>query len=597
MVDVRGERFVELYATESREHLDLLTRSLLRMERGEPGVEEAFRAAHTVKGLAAAMSHDRVAEAAHRLEDRLSAVRDGSVDVTTGLIDELLDGADRLGQAIRDALAGRPGQGPARATATTPAVVRATAQVAVPDGASWEMVVRISAGAALPAARAALIRKAVSGRPGVRGMWPGSAEPVDRDVRIFLDDAAERDAIEQAVRACGDIEEVHVRVAGTSVPRVAQRSEDTIASGPASTTVRVDRGRLDELAEGIAELSVLYARAAQSGENVAGTRAAGLLSALQRAVLDMRMVPVSTAFERFPRLVRDTARIAGREVDFELEGGDIELDQAVLDALIDPLIHILRNAVDHGIERPEERVARGKPPRGALMLEATRERNSVRIRVSDDGAGVSRARVARRAMDLGLLSPDGPEPSDEEVFRLMFQPGFSTAEEVSELSGRGVGLDVVGARIRGLGGAIEMTTEEGTGTTFTLRVPITLALTHALRIRLGHEEYGLPITHVAEVATLDDQAAADGAVRIRGESIPLVDLGRVLGSGVGPPTAVVIAGFGERRIALGVDRVVGHEQILVKAFDAPAGMLPVFSGATLLPDGRPALLIDPLSVL
>jgi two-component system, chemotaxis family, sensor kinase CheA len=597
MVDVRGERFVELYAAESREHLELLTRSLLRMERGEPGVEEAFRAAHTVKGLAAAMSHDIVAEAAHRLEDRLSAVRDGSLEVSTPLIDELLDGADRLGQAIRDALAGTPARNVAAPAASTPAAVPAAADVAVPAGAAWEMVVRISADAALPAARAALIRKTLSDRPGVRGMWPGSGEPVDREVRIFLDDRADRDAVEKAVRACGDVDEVHVRVAGTAVSRVAPRPDEAIGSVQTNATVRVDRSRLDELAEGIAELSVLYARAAQTGGSVAGTRAAGLLAALQRAVLDMRMVPVSTAFERFPRLVRDTARVAGREVDFELEGGDIELDQAVLDALIDPLIHLLRNAVDHGIERPEVRLTRGKPRRGTLTLETTRERNSVRIRVGDDGAGVSHARVARRAMDLGLLSGDGPEPTEEEVFRLMFQPGFSTAEEVSELSGRGVGLDVVGARIRGLGGAIEMTTEEGKGTTFTLRVPITLALTHALRIRLGEEEYGLPITHVAEVATLDDRAAEEGAVRLRGETIPLVDLGRVLGSGGGSPTAVVIAGLGERRIALGVDRVVGHEQILVKAFDAPARMLPVFSGATLLPDGRPALLIDPLSVL
>lgn len=597
MVDVRGERFVELYASESREHIELLTRSLLRMERGEPGVEEAFRAAHTVKGLAAAMSHDIVADIAHRLEDRLSAVRDSSAEVTTALIDELLDAADRLGQAIRDALAGAPAPVAPPAASLEPPAASPAIQVAVPEGAVWEMVVRISAEAALPAARAALIRKSTGDRPGVRGMWPGPGEPVDREVRVYLDDQADRNAIEQAVRACGDVEDVHVRVAGTAVSRVAPRAHDPVASPQTSATVRVDRSRLDELAEGIAELSVLYARAAQSGESLAGNRAAGLLAALQRSVLDMRMVPVSTAFERFPRLVRDTARIAGREVDFELGGGDIELDQAVLDALIDPLIHLLRNAVDHGIEPAESRIASGKPRRGVLRLEATRERNSVRIRVSDDGAGVSRERVARRALELKLLAPDGPEPTDEEVFRLMFQPGFSTADEVSELSGRGVGLDVVGARVRGLGGAIEMTTKEGAGTTFTLRVPITLALTHALRIRLGEEEYGLPITHVAEVATLDERATADGAVRIRGESIPLVDLGRVLGCGGGPPTAVIIAGFGERRIALGVDRVLGHEQILVKAFDAPARMLPVFSGATLLPDGRPALLIDPLSVL
>jgi two-component system chemotaxis sensor kinase CheA len=220
--------------------------------------------------------------------------------------------------------------------------------------------------------------------------------------------------------------------------------------------------------------------------------------------------------------------------------------------------------------------------------------------VIDDGRGVDTEAVERRGREVGLLEPDSAVGSVDETLRLLFQPGFSTAEAVTELSGRGVGLDVVAGRIRGLGGAIELSTVSGEGTTFTLRVPMTLALAHALRIGVGDEEYALPITHVKEVVSLDGanrDAAQRGTLMVRDAAVSLVDLGRVLGAASGSPSAAVVAELGERRVAVAVDRVIGHEQIVVKPFDAPVGTLPVFSGATILPDGRPALLIDPLSVL
>jgi two-component system chemotaxis sensor kinase CheA len=345
---------------------------------------------------------------------------------------------------------------------------------------------------------------------------------------------------------------------------------------------------------------VLHARAAQSGDQLTSHRATAVLSSLQRMILELRMVPVSTALDRVARLVRDASRAAGKEIDFEVEGGDIELDQAVLDAMVDPLVHLLRNAVDHGIEPPDRRESAGKSRRGRIRIEVSRERNSVRMLVIDDGRGVDTEAVERRGREVGLLEPEAAVGSADEILRLLFQPGFSTAQAVTELSGRGVGLDVVAGRIRGLGGAIELSTASGEGTTFTLRVPITLALAHALRIGVGEEEYALPITHVKEVVPLDGanrDAAQRGTLMVRDVAVSLVDLGRVLGSGSGSPSAAVVAELGERRVAVAVDRVIGHEQIVVKPFDAPVGTLPVFSGATILPDGRPALLIDPLSVL
>jgi two-component system chemotaxis sensor kinase CheA len=599
---LRSQRFLDLYITESREHHRLLVRSLLRLEAGEAAaVEEAFRAAHTIKGLAAAMGHNDAAAAAHTLEDRLGEVRARGAAIDAETADELLAAADRLEASVAKSLAqdatgsenaARLNEKPDRPNGgARPAKPSAGLAAAVAAGAKRALVVRLAPDAPLPEARAALIQRAVEALGGVVAV-----EPVDETGTfwLYLADDADADRIEAAVRRAGDIAAVHIEDIGER--RVA--SADTQPEAlPAS--VRVDRGRLDELAEGIAELSVLHARAGEAPDALRSDRAGAVLSALQRTVLELRMVPVSIAFERLARVVRDAARLLDKEVDFDLTGGEIELDQAVLDALVDPLVHLLRNAVDHALELPAERVAAGKPRKGTVRTEVLRERNSVRIVVRDDGRGVNRQAVAERARSLGLLSADR-EPSDDDVFRFLIQPGFSTAPTVTELSGRGVGLDVVAARMRTLGGAIEMNTTDGAGTTFTLRVPLTLALAHALRICVGGEDYAMPLTNISEVVTLEGDSIAPGrrgAVHVRGDLVPLVDLGSVLGSPAGRPAAAVVAELGGRRVALAVDRIVGHEQIVVKSFDAPAGTLPVFSGATLLPDGRPALLIDPLSVL
>jgi two-component system chemotaxis sensor kinase CheA len=270
---------------------------------------------------------------------------------------------------------------------------------------------------------------------------------------------------------------------------------------------------------------------------------------------------------------------------------------------VDPLVHLLRNAVDHGLEPSADRVAAGKTARGDLLLRAERERTSVQVQVIDDGRGVDVARVVARAKATGLLSADASDQQGDDVLlRIMSQPGLSTTDQVTELSGRGVGLDAVVARIRTLGGAISMASRRGEGTTFTVRLPLTLALAQALRVRVAGEDYAIPLTHVTEAVELADvmTAAVNGreTLRLRDELVPLVRLRAVLRAGTGDTeSAAVIAEIGGRRAALAVDELVGREQILVKSFDAATGMLPYFSGATVLADGRPALILDPLSVM
>jgi two-component system chemotaxis sensor kinase CheA len=301
--------------------------------------------------------------------------------------------------------------------------------------------------------------------------------------------------------------------------------------------------------------------------------------------------------------VRDAARALGKDVDLRFEGGDVQVDRSIADELGDPLVHLVRNAVDHGLETPPERVRCGKSARGTLRLRVIRERAGVRLEVSDDGRGIALERVVARARALGRLPDDASDGlTADEVLRLISAPGFSTADEVTELSGRGVGMDAVVERVRAVGGAIALATEAGLGTTFTLRLPVTLAVAQALLVRIGGEDYAVPMTHVREAIELNGvlvvPAGGRESVRVRDELVPLIRMREVLrAAGPGVECAALVAEVGERRAALAVDELRGREQILVKTFDAPVGTLPVFSGATLLADGRPALILDPASVL
>jgi two-component system chemotaxis sensor kinase CheA len=529
------------------------------------------------------------------------------------------DGGERAGAAEPGAARSGQGARPPRGQDGDGALGGARDGGAV-DSRSLVMRVVIRPDAPMAAARALLVmRNAAAVAPVLRsdppepGLdWAGGV------LRLWFPPDADRAALERAARAAGDVVEVRfeggLSAGEAKADGAAARGTGAAPGGgqPLDVSgrhVRVALGVLDELSDGVGELAVLAGRlrevAAEGGKALAelADRFQRLIGDLQHTVLRMRMVPVGDVFDRFPRLVREAARELGRQVDFEIRGREIEIDRAILDQLAEPLLHLLRNAVDHGLEPPEERRARGKPERGRLLLQAARERSSVVIRVEDDGRGVSRTRIAERARAAGLLPQStSSELSDEELLRLMSRPGFSTAEKVTEISGRGVGLDVVVNTVRRLGGALEMQTEEGCGTRFTLRLPLTLAVIQALRVQIGGETYAIPLTHIAEAVELGDEMVSRvrgrEVLRLRGEVMPLVRLREVLRAPmVGSDAAAVIAQVGERRAALAVDRLISRDRILVKRFDAPVGALPLFSGVTLLADGRPALVLDPTSVL
>jgi two-component system chemotaxis sensor kinase CheA len=376
-----------------------------------------------------------------------------------------------------------------------------------------------------------------------------------------------------------------------------------VAEGKRS--VRVDAERLDSLMTLIGELVIARGRLAELARQAGQqelvdvmSHASRLIGSLQDEITKSRMVPVGQAFERFERMVRDTSHELGKQVVFELRGTGIEVDKSVLDEIGDPVMHLLRNAVDHGVESPAERRKAGKPPTAMLVLSAERERQAVVIHVSDDGCGIDGRKVLENARAAGLVPPVKEALTEAEILELIARPGFSTTSTVTRMSGRGVGLDVVATKVKSLGGSVELATAPGEGTTITIRLPVTLAIIQALLARTAGETYALPITHVVEtlVLTADMSSFEDGreVLSIRGEKMPAVRLRDRLGY---PPRAngaghVVVLDLPERRVSLVVDECIGQQEIVVKPFDAARGMPRMFSGATILSNGAPALILD-----
>jgi len=612
-------KYAALFLAESREHLRACNQLLLAWERdaaaSEP-VNGLFRAIHNIKGMAATMGHSAVADLAHRAESVLETVRGGRA-ATPELIQLLFRSVDALEKAIEGAAAGKdeppagllaaldrlasagaPAPAAPAAAAATPPVVRAAGVRKGPVGHLVGVTIRGAAPMRGARALLALQRAETLGR--VTALRPAAAaferEDFDGRFSFHLRTDTPEEQIEAAVRSAGEV--AAVAFDGNVVIE---------AEGPAvaARQIRVDLHRLDAMMKQVGELVVarnrLIERVRGDDSEVSELAAvvSRLVSDLQSEIVEMRMTPVSEVFDRFPRLVRDLARDLGKQIRFEVEGGDIELDRAILDELGDPLLHLIRNAADHGLEAAAEREAVEKPAEGRILLSATRERRSVAIRVSDDGRGVDRAAILAKAKREGLADAGVATLTDDLLLRVLARPGFTTAAQVSGVSGRGVGVEVALGRARALGGSLDVQTEPGRGTTFTLRVPLTLAIVRALLAQAGEERYAVPLVYVAETVEFDARAVtalrSREALVVRDRVIPTVHLRDLVAARAGREPArrpTIILEVGERRTALVVDALLGQQDIVIEPFDAPRGMPPYLGGATILADGAPALILD-----
>jgi len=653
---VDASRYADLFLTESREHLSAINHSLLELERTSGGAEHVgalFRAVHTVKGMSATMGYAPVAELSHELETLLDRVRHGAQAVTAEVMDLLFASADALEQAIELAVAGRAddaavtslverlqrlsGSAPGATDRAPSGAAPAHWTVPAPDAPGRLVRVRVATGVPLRGVRAYLAVQKARELGEVTAVAPAleqlQADAFGDDFAFRLTSPRSAEEIAAAVRMAGDITEVvvdaatHLAVAPAAEDSslvmgsvsfldaaAAPAPNDGAGSEPAPLRqqrhVRIDLRRLDALMNLIGELVITRGRLVQIAHQMGDptldesvTQASRLIADLQDEIMTSRMVPVWQVFDRFPRLVRDAARALGKDVNFVITGKDIELDRSMLDEIGDPIVHLLRNAVDHGLETPEQREAAGKPRVGQLSLSAVRDRSAVLIRVTDDGKGIDRARVLRRAQQLGLVEAGKTELVDDELIRLISRPGFSTAERVTDISGRGVGIDAVQNRVRALGGSVEIRSTPGLGTTVTVRLPLTLAIVRALLARVDGETYALPMTHVSETVELgpDTLRTVKGreVLVLRDDVLPIVRLRDV----VRLPRAedrgrqVVVLELSDRRAGLVVDELTGQQEIVVKQFDAVRDGLTVFSGATILGDGAPALIVDVGSLL
>lgn len=426
----------------------------------------------------------------------------------------------------------------------------------------------------------------------------------------ILEDAAEAAPLGAEVPDAAALTEALARMAASGSGRSAIASGDhevALRRNPARS-VRIEPARLDDLLNRAGELVVArnrldaVARASRRPDLDTVTGQLGsLVAGLYQSVLRARMAPVAELFGRFPRIVRDLGEKLGKGVRLELRADGIELDRGMLEELVDPLVHLVRNAVDHGIEPAPERVRVGKPVEGRLDLWAERRREWVAVCLADDGRGIDRALVADRARRLGFWS-EAAEPDDTELLALLARPGFTVKHEVTEVSGRGVGMDVVVSTVRGLGGRVDLATEPGRGTTFTLTVPLTAAIQRVLLVGVGGERYAIPFRILAEAVLADRPAVRGPASELfsfREESVPFVDLATVTGAGSAggaPRRPVLVLEWGSRRAAVAVDTLLGQTDVLIERVEAPVGLPPWVSGATILADGSPAFVLDPTAL-
>ena len=652
-----SSRYAELFLTESQEHLSAINHSLLELERA-PGaaepVDALFRAMHTIKGMAATMGYAAVTELSHELETMLDLVRRGALRVDGAVTEGLFKGADALELTIDEVSAGRPASDVSalvgRLRSITAAARRATpssgsmaiAGVATAPAAGARVRVRLEPDTPLKGVRVFMITQAAKALGAIVASEPDAAaleaEQFDREFVLVIATTVGIDEIERVIRAAGFVERVTVEAQAPLVPRsptpihtapsaipIDATGEHPIRVSGATTEigapgepmglrqhkhVRIDLRRLDTLMNLIGELVISRGRLQAIASDIDNvvldetlTLASRLISDLQDEIMTSRLVPVWQVFDRFPRLVRDAARSLGKDVDFVIEGKDIELDRSMLDEIGEPVVHLLRNAVDHGLESPAERLAAGKPAAGKLRLAALRDRSSVLIRVTDDGRGVDKARVLAKAKRLGLVDAARGELTDEEIFRLIARPGFSTSEKVTDLSGRGVGIDAVATRVRALGGSLEMKTATGEGTTVTARLPVTLAIVRAVLAKVDDETYAVPMTHVSETLELApgvaDTVKGREVLSLRDDVVPLFHLRDLVRLPRQPDrlSHVIVLEIAEKRAGILVDRLLGQQDIVVKQFDGVRDGLALFSGATILGDGAPALILDVSTLL
>ncbi|MFZ3384244.1 MAG: chemotaxis protein CheA [Candidatus Methanoperedens sp.] len=646
------DEYKEMFAVESAEHLQSMNEALLSLEKDPANSETInvmFRAAHTLKGMSATMGYTNIKELTHNMENLMDRVRKNEIKLDSSAIDVLFECLDTLEKMVEtpeksceidisSLICKLSKNDPAPVPLKEDQIVtgenaaQQTILESIPNKGStasdnspdkpengcnvYEIIVTLHESCMLKSARSTVVMRNLSELGEIIETVPPvkdlEDEKFDREFKVVVSTIEDAKKLEDAAKKVSEISKVEVKP--HTGPKSRAKTEEKTAATEGSKTsiksvqsVRVSIERLDSLMNLVGELIINKIRLMQLAsvhklDDLEETLASlnRLTNDLQEEIMAARMVPIEQIFNRFPRMIRDLAKNEGKEIDLILEGGDIELDRTVLDEIGDPLVHILRNCVDHGIESPEVRKQNGKDPKGTIKLTARREKNHVVIEAVDDGKGMDPQKMRETAVKKGLMTrEEAAKISDTEAINLSFMPGFSTADKVTEISGRGVGMDVVRTKIGGMGGSIKLESVLGKGTTMILKLPLTVAIIHSLMVKVGADIYAIPITNVIRDLSIKKEEIktikGEEVVLIRGEVLPLVRLHELFDikrNGSDELLVVVVERMGSN-VGLVVDQVIGQQEVIIKNLDNNILKgVKGFAGATILGDGNVALILD-----
>ncbi|QMV41966.1 chemotaxis protein CheA [Cohnella cholangitidis] len=648
----------EVFLEELDEQLQLMDDVILQLEqRGgtERDVQSLFRAAHTLKGSSAAMGYEEMKQLTHEMEHLLDLVRSKQLEVSGSLIDRLFQSLDCLKELRKDILRNdgsvtdisecvralhsfvkdscRSSGPPRGAESKRPALsmdVALRMQEAQDLGLKVYWIgLQISPECVIRGARFYVIHSNLSNwgeilhsDPEIEGIGEHSEVPFE--FQFLYAGSQELQELEQLVASLSDVAGVNVESVANEVLYVSNEAETQASNASAgepptgksrSQSVRVNVERLDHLMNLVGELVIDHTRIHQvertqrrrfSDDTVnelgqISDHLSRIIGDLQESVMKARMLPIEQLFNRFPRMIRDLSRDLGKEIDLAMEGKETELDRTLIEEIADPLIHLIRNAIDHGIEKPEARESAGKNRKGTLRIRAAHEDNQVVIYVEDDGSGINPAKMRESARNKGIITSEEAEAlSDREAIDLIFRPGFSTASIVSDVSGRGVGMDIVRSHIEKLNGMIDIETALGKGTCFKIKLPLTLAIIVGLLVKLHQQTFIIPMSNIAEIVRIpyEDIRTVRGqqVVLLRNQVIPIVwlhvhfQIPRV--ERAKSHIQLVIVGSAEKRMALAVDELIGNQEVVIKSLGSYVGKVDCIAGSTILGDGKVALILE-----
>lgn len=681
--------YLGVFIDESKEYVQLLNESLLELEKNTSDMEQinrAFRALHTLKGMAGTMGFEVLAKLCHRMESYLDGARSSKIKISSNELDFLFAGLDMIDKMIQNIVnngtdeipddvnslasiferiaAGEKVESKSTISAEKQAEKKddnfgnfkklseerrnkeATPQVGSDSFASeiirdvldeankrkipaYNVVINLQEGTQLKSARMYMVFHTleelgvdiIKSIPSVEDI---ETEKFDLTVELMCVGNVSQEKIYEKIMKISEIKSVIVRPIEEK-ERVIESNENEEQSTDngkqkgeeqkktkITQTVRVDIEKLDTLMNLMGELVIARSRIAdilkkynikEVDESLA--QLSRITLDLQNVVMKVRMVPIEFVFNRFPRMVRDLSRSLNKEINFVMEGEETELDRTFVEVIGDPLVHLIRNTIDHGIETKEERISNGKTPIGTVKISARHEGNNVVIEVEDDGRGMNREKIMRKAIEKGLITEERAiGMPDEKIFEYVFLPGFSTKDEVSELSGRGVGMDVVKSTVDSLNGTVSLESKLGKGTKVTIRLPLTLAIIQALLIKVNKYVYAIPISIIDSTLNISSKdirvVQNEEVIVIRGEVIPLVKLWRVFGmehEETPKEMNVVVVKAGVRKYGLTVDTLIGQEDIVIKSLGKIFSDVKIFSGGATLGDGSIALILDVMNII